>query len=233
MVFKRDVNDKGTNVSKRNWPFICCLAFTYVCSVGFGLLGRPAEMGLVALAGAIGMAFTNIDRIQRFKGAGFEAEMKKVVEEAYATTDSLKELASTLASFGIFSLAYENRWAGMNNHTTHQLKARIDKVCESLNLNDQLIDEASSLFVWFSGNDHLHKITECLSKANPDDHDARSKLDVLKRKPGEALPNVDDVKNVLATFEINNTREINESVDDYAYYLEHKKLRKKCAISPA
>ncbi|TXS92922.1 hypothetical protein FV139_13255 [Parahaliea maris] len=35
-------------------------------------------MGLAILAGAIGLAFSNLDKISRFKGAGFEAEMKMV-----------------------------------------------------------------------------------------------------------------------------------------------------------
>lgn len=35
-------------------------------------------MGLAILAGAIGLAFSNLDKISRFKGAGFEAEMNMV-----------------------------------------------------------------------------------------------------------------------------------------------------------
>lgn len=38
----------------------------------FGMFGRPAEMGLAVVAGAIAAAIINIDRIQRFKGDGFE-----------------------------------------------------------------------------------------------------------------------------------------------------------------
>jgi predicted transcriptional regulator len=35
-------------------------------------------MGLAILAGSIGLAFSNIDKISKFKGAGFEAEMNMV-----------------------------------------------------------------------------------------------------------------------------------------------------------
>jgi hypothetical protein len=38
----------------------------------------PIEMGLSILAGALGLAFSNIDKISKFKGAGFEAEMNMV-----------------------------------------------------------------------------------------------------------------------------------------------------------
>ncbi len=41
-----------------------------------GFMSMPAEMGLAILAGALGLAFSNIDKISEFKGAGFEAKMK-------------------------------------------------------------------------------------------------------------------------------------------------------------
>lgn len=44
----------------------------------FGFLQLQTEMGLSILAGALGLAFSNLDRISRFKGAGFEAEMNMV-----------------------------------------------------------------------------------------------------------------------------------------------------------
>ena len=46
-------------------------------------------MGLAILAGAIGIAFANIDRIRRFKGAGFEAE---TWERIQAVVDKETEL---------------------------------------------------------------------------------------------------------------------------------------------
>jgi len=49
-----------------------------VISTIYGFLSLSAEMGLAILAGSIGLAFSNIDKISKFKGAGFEAEMKMV-----------------------------------------------------------------------------------------------------------------------------------------------------------
>jgi len=42
--------------------------------VFFGASGQAAEAAACVLAGAIGLAFTNLDKIKRFKGTGFEAE---------------------------------------------------------------------------------------------------------------------------------------------------------------
>ena len=47
-------------------------------STVLGFLGMPTEMGIAVLAGALGLAFSNIDKISKFKGAGFEAEMNMV-----------------------------------------------------------------------------------------------------------------------------------------------------------
>ncbi|MEX2515933.1 MAG: hypothetical protein WD572_03335 [Gammaproteobacteria bacterium] len=42
----------------------------------FGYMAMATEMGLSILAGALGMAFSNIDKIAEFSGAGFSAKMK-------------------------------------------------------------------------------------------------------------------------------------------------------------
>jgi hypothetical protein len=41
-------------------------------------MSMATEMGLAILAGALGLAFSNLDKISKFKGAGFEAEMNMV-----------------------------------------------------------------------------------------------------------------------------------------------------------
>lgn len=53
-------------------------AVLLLVSSTLGFLGKPTEMGLAIVAGALGLAFSNIDKLSKFKGAGFEAEMKMV-----------------------------------------------------------------------------------------------------------------------------------------------------------
>ena len=62
----------------------------------YGFMEKPTEMGLAVLAGALGLAFSNIDKISRFKGAGFEAEMNMVqtmIESQTEPTSDQKEEA--------------------------------------------------------------------------------------------------------------------------------------------
>jgi hypothetical protein len=70
-----------------------------------GLLGKPTEMGFAIAAGGIAAAFINLDKIQRFKGAGFEAEMKKAVEEVYATTENVRQIIK-IRSNTVFPACY-------------------------------------------------------------------------------------------------------------------------------
>ena len=48
-------------------------------------------MGLAIMAGALGLAFSNIDKLSRFKGAGFEAEMKMVAAIIESQTEPSSE----------------------------------------------------------------------------------------------------------------------------------------------
>lgn len=47
-------------------------------------MSRPVEMGLAIVAGSIALAFSHIDKIRKFKGAGFEAEMRDALESMVA-----------------------------------------------------------------------------------------------------------------------------------------------------
>lgn len=51
-----------------------------VVPVWFGYLTKTTEMGLSILAGALGLAFSNLDKISEFSGAGFSAKMKEQVQ---------------------------------------------------------------------------------------------------------------------------------------------------------
>ena len=51
-----------------------------IISSALAFAGKPTEMGLAIAAGALGLAFSNIDKISKFKGAGFEAEMKDNIQ---------------------------------------------------------------------------------------------------------------------------------------------------------
>lgn len=90
-------------------------AFLLVGPLVFGLLGKPTEMGLSILAGALSLAFSNIDKISKFKGAGFEAEMREKVGAIIAKEAEPEKSDST---HGLTGKAY-----GLDESTEKVVKA--------------------------------------------------------------------------------------------------------------
>ena len=71
----------------------------------FGFLGKPTEMGLCILAASIALAFSNIEKLKRFKGAGFEAEMLERQVEAMvakeAEPDVQRDTSVSVKGYGL------------------------------------------------------------------------------------------------------------------------------------
>jgi hypothetical protein len=117
-----------------HWVNIVGALLMLTLAMALALLGKPTEMGLIIVAGAIATAFLNIDRIQRFKGAGFEAEMRQAVEQAHASVDELRNLAAISAESILTTLMAGNFMHGMT------LAKRVD-------LHDRLINSLQGLGV--------------------------------------------------------------------------------------
>ena len=66
--------------SLNKWLFIVSAITLLIVTTILALMGRSVEMGLSLIAGAIGLSFANIEKIRRFKGAGFEAEMREKIQ---------------------------------------------------------------------------------------------------------------------------------------------------------
>ncbi len=70
------------------------IALLVISSV-FGFLGMPTEMGLSILAGALGLAFANIENIAEFSGAGFSAKMKHQIQAVIEKETEPEDIALT------------------------------------------------------------------------------------------------------------------------------------------
>lgn len=115
-------------------------------AVMFGVMGQPSEMGIIVVAGAIGLAFLNIDKIQRFKGAGFEAEMKRAVEEANATIEQLREVAATSSEAILTDLMAGNFMDGTTLEKRLELHDRLIGNLEGIGASEQQIKNADEMW---------------------------------------------------------------------------------------
>jgi hypothetical protein len=68
-IQNRNVLDWKRYATRQTWT--CALGvLLVVISTIFGAYGKPTEMGLAILAVAVAMAFSNLDKLEFFKGAG-------------------------------------------------------------------------------------------------------------------------------------------------------------------
>jgi len=203
------------------------IAILIGCALLFGLMSRPTEMGLMIGACAICLIFANIDQIQSFKGAGFEAEMKKAVENAYATTESLRSLAKPLVLTMLESLTYNGRWDGIDKRREHQLKEELENLSDELGICcDEQIESALHRFYIMNGIDLLNDIERAMNENQIRNISVSRDLQGLYDRTIKELPSIETVRKSLSGLQAKEITVLDPSVEDYAYYREYKKLRK-------
>ncbi|WML49174.1 hypothetical protein RCG23_03525 [Neobacillus sp. PS3-34] len=108
--------------------------FTLICIMGpslyFGYFGKPTEMGLAIAAGAIAVIFLNPDKFQSFSAASVQAELRKTVEEAYASIEQIKEIATPSIWTSITNLTFQGRFGGIPEQEMENYKKHIEKLIQ-------------------------------------------------------------------------------------------------------
>jgi hypothetical protein len=197
-----------------------------VGSMLFGLIGKATEMGVFVVACGIALAFTNIDKIQRFKGAGFEAEMKKAVEDAYATMGSLKAIAKPLILSTLSNLIYAGRWGGMQKERQHELKDEMDRLAKSIGVFDSEVrDESEKFFAW-NAIDIVACLEGAVHKAKSLEKSEQESIRSLTDRATDKYPSLDELKKCLSSFNDEQRNAAQPFLEDYEYYLSHRRLRR-------
>ena len=197
-----------------------------------GLLDKPTEMGLLILACGVSLAFLNIDKIQRFKGAGFEAEMKRAVEEAYATTENLKEVVRPLVLTSIERMTYAGRWGGgESQENKERLKESLESLSKSLGVYDDEIEAAFNKFYIYHGVDHLRFIGTAMNHIHHiQNKEVTERINSLCDWKGTELPPVEEVQSAISSLGEDQIALLRPYVEDYSYYRENKQLRRPEAL---
>lgn len=197
----------------------------------FGFLGKPKEMGISVLAGAVAAAFLNIDKFKRFKGAGFEAEMKEVVDKADATVNSLRELVKPLILATIDILTSAGRWGGMETPQKHKLMADLEKTAHSISLKDRELEDARDKFFQFHTWDHFDYFIRKASAAKNIDNEIKKKLFEKVKYHSSDFPTKGEILAILGSCANILPEDATEALSDYLYYIKNRKLRRPEALS--
>jgi hypothetical protein len=195
-------------------------------SMLLGMLGKPAEMGLFVAAGGIGLSFANIDKIQRFKGAGFEAEMRKAVEEAYATTESLKAIAKPLILSNLINLIYKGRWDGMKEERKHKIKNEMDRLAKLIGVFDEEVRRESEKFFAWHAMDYVHDLETEVNKVRNLQDEEREALRKMVDRDADKYPAVDELKKFVQSLDDDQKLAAQPFLEDYEYFLANSAVRR-------
>lgn len=200
------------------------LILIIVPSIYFGYIGKPAEMGLAIIAGSIAGAFLNLDKFERFSGAGFEAELKKAVEEAYATIGNLKQVTKPIMMVTISNLTHANRLGGLDFKTKYEYIKGLEGISKSLELKDKdLVDTYDKFYryhTWDLYREFIDNLSRETSKMN-----VIKELSELKDYSNDNFPNEEFIKKILETNGIEMSSELNMRFDKYILFLKRREIR--------
>lgn len=212
------------------------MIFSIICilvpSICFGILGKPTEMGLSILAGSLTIAFTNIDKFQKVKGGGFEAELKKVdvvVKEAYATIDNLREISKPLTKSVTLLLTYYNRWSGIHPKEENELIKNINDIVETMSIKDEEIDAHFERYYRYKKWDHFQAIVSSLNNTNYPDGIERCIFDDINKIYKIETVDYPNENTILSIINMDRDclhEKTKIALDDYLNYLNPEKIIK-------
>lgn len=202
---------------------ITVIAIMLIPSIFFGMAGKTTEMGLAIISSSITCAFIHIDKIQKFKGAGFEAEMKKVVDEAYVTINALREFSIPLIKATMNSLNYGNRFGGLNIKERVLMKEQIENMVHNFNLTNDEIENTFEDFRHLHLYDHFQEFKDSILKNNNQNKSLREKLESISRMEKD-YPTKEFIDKILRDENIDISQEQEQKLKSYLFYLENNKL---------
>lgn len=199
--------------------------FLIAASATFGYQENFWAMGLSVVPGALGMAFSRLEMFTRIKGAGFEADLRRAVDEAYATTSSVKELAAELTKAINAIIGGEGRWGGMGIERKLQIIETIDQTLRKIGLDEKEITRTHHIFDKYLEWDHGLAIANQLQKNQPSNNELRKELGTLHDHTRLWVAHPEEFRGALHKFGINDP-EAEEKIEDLSFFLKHHKLRR-------
>lgn len=200
------------------------LTYVLVFSIVFGLMHRPAEMGLATATGLLLFAVLHLDKFESFKGAGFEAKMRRAEEaanEAYATIDKLRDLAVSLADPSVVSITMQGRMLQYIPIVgKFEQISEIENALRRLGIDDQTIRSATAFFYDAIERDHHRRILYAM--ANEADEPLRAQA----RQHAESLPENFDAARFVADSGWVPGAVTAEAIDDLRHFLSTRTLRR-------
>lgn len=185
-----------------------------------GFWGKKNGTWSIVVAGAIVLTFANIDKIQRFKIAGIEAEMRKAVLDANATIEQLRNVATTSARATITSLMADNFIAGITLKNRLELHDQLISNLEKIGASKQQIEEADEMWKRGVGVIYHRGIGAKLGSPAAQEFQGLLKFDEWK------APSSGEIEKFIENKGLMNL-ELKDLIDDYKYFESTGTIRRK------
>lgn len=137
--------------------FIFLICSTFV----FGLKGMSVEMGIAVAGSGVLLAFINLEQFSKFKGAGFEAELKNTIKEANVTIENLREVAKPLIRTQLVTLANTGRWGNGSFRKNHELFDQLNELQSKFEVVGADLEQAKKQYL----NIHAWDMVSDLSRS--------------------------------------------------------------------
>lgn len=190
----------------------------------FGAFKMFAEMGLAIASIGLALCFANLEKFSRFKGAGFEAELRTAVEKTYAAIEELKELSLVLSAPIVDELALSGR---MLQYMPLKYKLerveRISSTLRKLGASESEIEDVCATIFQRVIKDHIKAALNCLKKANKDKSAVFDGCDDWDIHDWDK----DKLEAFIHEHALDKNEEVIEWIRDLDYFAQTKKLRRE------
>lgn len=183
----------------------------------FGVKGKVAEMGVALAAGTLAAAFLQLDKLQRFKGAGIEIELKKAVEEAQATLENLKEFTDPVYISTIKIMSEGHTWNGVPKNTQHDIVKKIEMIVRKNGASEDVSRTIKEFYNFNLNQLYIDIINEVDRYYKPG---VTEKLKLLSDAENAIYPSEKQVRAVISELP-NKGSKLEEKIIDYVYYREN------------
>ena len=202
---------------------VLIVALVFIPTV-FGVFRMPAEMGLAIASIGLALCFANLEKFSRFKGAGFEAELRTAVAKAYAAIEDLKELSLALSAPIVDELAVSGQMLKYVR-LKHKLE-NIEKISSTLRkfgASESEIEDVCATMFQRVRSDHIKAALRSLKKANEDKSavfDGCEDWDIHDWDK-------DKLEAFVHEHALDKNEEVVEWIRDLDYFAQTKKLRRE------
>ena len=194
--------------------FIFCMI---VSTLLFAYLGREMAAGLSIVVFSFGLVFLNLDKFSKFKGAGFEAELKEVVTEAYAAIEDLRKVAINVSKPAVSLLAVRGPFQYLHLKFKLEYAKNISGTLSDLNISAEKIEYVLSALYERVEEAHRRKVLVSLNEKLITDDKVFNNYNEL---------NIDDwnIEKIIRLAK-SKSIDISNEFDDYNHFISYKTLR--------